>query len=115
MEGRQLANYVISRRVAAKARAPYWTAARNALKKGERKMNRACVGNTICYDGETQISRTVALDLLQAGKPVRLKQWQCTRERDPGDFFDEGEWRMAAETTVQIKAAQKPSDLPPRP
>lgn len=105
MEGRQLANYVISKRIAAKARAPYWTAACNALKKGVRKMNRTCLGETLCYDGETQISRTVALDLLQAGKPVTLKQWECTRERDPDDFLDEGEWRMAAETVVKIKTA----------
>lgn len=105
LEGRQLANYVIAKRMRDKARAPYWTDACNALKKGERKMNRASVGNTLCYDGETHISRTVAIDLLQAGKSVTLKQWECTRERNPDDFFDEGEWRLAAETVVKIKTA----------
>lgn len=102
MEGRQLRNYVISRRIAEKRRAPLATPARNALQKGERKLRAACEQGDTCYVNAagTPINRGDALEALQRRESVTLKRWRCVRE--PADFFDDGEYALTGECTVKL-------------
>lgn len=109
MEGRRLANFVIGKRIADKARAPHWTAAKNALKKGTEKLRKQCGAQVDIHQITPERrhgGRLTALEALMQGQPVILQAYRCVRAPNPDDFFDEGEFRIEAQTTVQIKVTQ---------
>lgn len=108
MEGRQLSNYIIGTRIAAKARMPLLTPARNALKKAHAKLRKQC-GEGVDIHEITQErrhgGRPTPLESLMSGGTVTLQAWRCVRE--PADIFDGGDHEMVAELSVSLTEASQ--------
>lgn len=103
MEGRQLANYVIGKRIADKARAPLLTPARKALKNAEQKLRKLC-GSDVEIHAITQErrhgGRPTSLEALMSGGTVTLQAWRCVRAS--ADVFDGGDHVMVSELVVKL-------------
>lgn len=102
MEGQKLQNYIISKRIADKARAPLLTPARNALKKALTKLAKSAPDAELHQINPEQAngSRLTSLETLMRGQGVILQAWRCTRQ--PIDVFDCGEFEMVAQVIVKL-------------
>jgi hypothetical protein len=85
---------MIARRVAAKARAPHLTKARNLLKKGQLTLRRR--------HGEVNVETPdCALEILQRGEPVTLRAWRCVSVGTHG-ILDPDKYEIVGDLLVQI-------------
>jgi hypothetical protein len=109
MNGRELENFVISRRIAEKRRAPLATHARNALRKATAKLVKKFGGDSLTVNafdqsGE-QINGNQASQLLQRGESVTLKTYRLVHEGD-GSFFNPDRHEVAGEIVVKLPASK---------
>lgn len=107
MNDAQFTRYVIGKRQAEKARAPFATAAKNALKKATAKLGKiaGCDVLSVCAfnaAGE-QVNGSRAQKELEAGRAVTLKVWRCVRAS--ADVLDAGEYEIAGEIVVKINVS----------
>lgn len=103
LEGRQLANHVIGKRIADKARAPLLTPARNALKQARAKLIKQCGSDVDLHDITQERrhgGRPTALEALMRGESVTIQAWRCVRAG--ADVFDSGDHEMVGEVTVKL-------------
>jgi hypothetical protein len=103
LEGRQLQNYIIGKRIADKARAPLLTPARNALKKATAKLYKQCGTDVEIQEITPERrhgGRFTAFEALMGGQAVTLQAWRCTRAGV--DIFDGGDHEMVGEIVVQL-------------
>jgi hypothetical protein len=105
MNGRELSNFVISRRIAEKSRAPLATVARKALDKATKKLVEAHGGDSLSveafdHNGE-QINGSQASTRLQRGESVTLKIWRMVKQGD-GTFFNPDQFDVAGEIVVKL-------------
>jgi hypothetical protein len=107
MNGKELSNFVIARRVSEKQRAPLATPARNALKKATAKLIKQFGGDTLTVEafdqsGE-QINGSQASQRLQRGESVTLKNYRLVEAGD-GSFFNPDRYEVAGEIVVKLTA-----------
>lgn len=103
LEGRQLSNFIIGKRIADKARAPLLTPARNALKKARAKLLKQCGQDMEIYEitpERTHGGHVPTLEALMRGDSVTLQAWRCTRQGL--DILDPGEHLMVGEIAVKL-------------
>lgn len=113
LQGHQLATFCASRRATAKARAPFYTAAKNALKRGVAKLVKTHGGDSLLVahlaaDGVKPLGLNGALDDLQRGKAVILRMVHETRAPAgiETDWTDLGEYETKGELTIKLTAAE---------
>lgn len=102
MNTQGLNRFCIGRRVAAKAKAPRWTEARNLQQKTRAALlKKYGPGNVFAVDAKG--NDCDALELLQLGQSVTFRHYHMSKPGD-GTLFNSDEYALSGERTVQIKS-----------